>query len=41
MKKFNWGNVFETIAYLGIMAVGFGILYQGFIFIYEIIKSIF
>lgn len=41
MKKFNWGDVFETIAYLGAMGVGFGILYTGFVFIWEIIKTIF
>lgn len=41
MKKINWGNVFEMIAYLGAMAIGFGILYTGFTFIWQIIKSIF
>lgn len=41
MKKINWGNVFEMIAYLGAMGVGFGILYFAFTFIIEIFKTIF
>lgn len=41
MKKINWGNVFEMIAYLGAMCIGIGILHYGFTFIVEIIKTIF
>lgn len=41
MKKLNWGNVFEAIAYLGALGIGFGILYEGFSFILYAIKSIF
>lgn len=41
MKKINWGKLFELIAYLGAMGVGFGILYWAFLFIWQIIKSIF
>ena len=41
MKKVNWGKVFETIAFLAAMGIGFGILYTGFQFIWTAIKSIF
>jgi|LauGreDrversion4_2_1035121.scaffolds.fasta_scaffold11970_6 hypothetical protein len=41
MKKFNWGNLFETIGYIGIACVATGILSFAFTFIWQIIKSIF
>jgi divalent metal cation (Fe/Co/Zn/Cd) transporter len=41
MKNVNWGKVFETIAYLAAMGIGFAILYFGFSFIWTAIKSIF
>ena len=41
MRKINWGDVFQIIAYLGAACVGFGILFWGFTFIWQIIKSIF
>lgn len=41
MKNVNWGKVFENIAYLAAMGVGFGILYFAGQFAYTIIKSIF
>lgn len=41
MKKLNWGNIFEAIGFIGIACVGLGILSWGFIFIWQIIKSVF
>lgn len=41
MKKFNWGKILEWIGYIGMGCVAFGILAWGFIFIWQIIKSIF
>jgi len=40
MKKLNWGDIFEVIAYIGVGCVGFGILIWGFTFLWQIIKSI-
>ena len=41
MKKFNWGILFEWIGYIGFASIGIGILSWAFIFIWQIIKSIF
>ena len=41
MKKFNWGKLLEWIGYIGIACVAIGILSFGFVFIWQIIKSIF
>ena len=41
MKKLNWGDVFQVLFYGGIICVGFGILSWAFIFMWQIIKSVF
>ena len=41
MKNVNWSKVFEMIAFLAAMGIGFSILYFGFDFIWTAIKSIF
>ena len=41
MKKINWGNLFEIMTMLGAICIGFGILFFGFQFIWQFLKSIF
>ena len=41
MKKFNLGKMFEWVGMIGLGCVAFGILLFAFIFIWQIIKSIF
>ncbi len=41
MKKFNLGKLLEWIGHIGLACIAFGILSWAFIFIWQIIKSIF
>jgi hypothetical protein len=41
MKKLNWGDLFQVLFYGGIFCVGVGILSWTFIFMWQIIKSVF
>lgn len=41
MKKLNWGDLFETIAYIGISCMAVGIMCFAFMFLWQIFKSIF
>ena len=41
MKKFNLGKILELIGMIGLGCVAFGILSWAFIFLWQIIKSIF
>jgi CO dehydrogenase/acetyl-CoA synthase alpha subunit len=40
-QKLNWGNLFETIAYIGIACMAVGIMFFAFTFLWQIFKSIF